>query len=152
MLRDGLNALLMAIAVFLIHLPAAAISILAKLGLGPLFIAALMFPSTAKWFDKWFVQVLAYILEIAITMVVVSVGLALFKALLDKVMRTGTDHPINSFFQIIALIVLFTSTSCRTWASTEDEVLAAPSAKGNSDSPSFAGLALRETFLILAGK
>jgi type IV secretion system protein VirB6 len=48
----------MAIAVFLIHLPAVATTvatiILAKLGLGvllrlgPLFVAALMFPSTAK--------------------------------------------------------------------------------------------------------
>ncbi len=49
---------LMAIAVLLIHLPAAATIIIAKLqlgvllGLGPLFIAALMFPVTAKWFDK----------------------------------------------------------------------------------------------------
>lgn len=112
MFWDGLNALLMAIAVFLVHLPAAATIILAKLGLGvllglgPLFVAALMFPSTAKWFDKWFEQVLAYILEIAITMVVVSVGVALFKALFDKVMGTGTDHPINSFFQIIALALI----------------------------------------------
>lgn len=109
MFWDALNALLMAIAVFLIHLPAAATIILAKLGLGvllglgPLFVAALMFPITAKWFDKWFEQVLAYILEIAITMVIVSVGVALFKELFDKVMSTGTDHPIGTFFLIIAL-------------------------------------------------
>lgn len=65
MFWDALNALMMAIAVFLIHLPAAATIIMAKLGLGimlglgPLFIAALMFPVTAKWFDKWFEQALA---------------------------------------------------------------------------------------------
>ena len=34
MFRDALNALMMAIAVFLIHLPAAATIIMAKLGLG----------------------------------------------------------------------------------------------------------------------
>ncbi len=79
------------------------------LGLGPLFIAALMFPVTAKWFDKWFEQALAYILEIAITMVVVSVGVALFKALFDRVISTTTDNPISSFVQIIvlALIIFF---------------------------------------------
>lgn len=99
MFWDALSALMMAIAVFLIHLPAAATIIMAKLGLGimlglgPLFIAALMFPVTAKWFDKWVEQALAYILEIAITMVVVSVGVALFKALFDRVISTTTDNP-----------------------------------------------------------
>ncbi|MGV2895918.1 type IV secretion system protein [Achromobacter sp. AGC78] len=94
MFWDALNALMMAIAVILIQLPAAATIIMAKLGLGimlglgPLFIAALMFPVTAKWFDRWFEQALAYILEIAITMVVVSVGVALFKALFDRVIST----------------------------------------------------------------
>ena len=115
MFWDILNALMMAIAVFLIHLPAAATIIMAKLGLGillgigPLFIVALMFPITAPWFDKWFQQVMSFILEIAIVMVVVTVGVALYKALFDKVIVTGTDNPIASFVQIIALalIVLF---------------------------------------------
>ncbi|WP_233574801.1 type IV secretion system protein [Pusillimonas sp. NJUB218] len=99
-------------AAFLIHLPMAATIIMAKLGLGimlglgPLFIAALMFPVTAKWFDKWFEQALAYILEIAITMVVVSVGVELFKALFDRVISTTTDNPISSFVQIIALALI----------------------------------------------
>ena len=115
MFWDLLNALMMAIAVFLIHLPAAATIIMAKLGLGillgigPLFIAALMFPITAPWFDKWFQQAMAFILEIAIVMVVVTVGVALYKALFEKVIVTGADNPIASFVQIIALalIVLF---------------------------------------------
>ena len=115
MFWDLINALMMAIAVFLIHLPAAATIIMAKLGLGillgigPLFIAALMFPITAPWFDKWFQQAMAFILEIAIVMVVVTVGVALYKALFDKVIVTGADNPIASFVQIIALalIVLF---------------------------------------------
>lgn len=95
MFWDLINALMMAIAVFLIHLPAAATIIMAKLGLGillgigPLFIAALMFPITAPWFDKWFQQAMASILEIAIVMVVVTVGVALYKALLDKRHRDG---------------------------------------------------------------
>lgn len=115
MFWDLINALMMAIAVFLIHLPAAATIIMAKLGLGillgigPLFIAALMFPITAPWFDKWFQQAMAFILEIAIVMVVVTVGVALYKALFEKVIVTGADNPIASFVQIIALalIVLF---------------------------------------------
>lgn len=115
MFWDLINALMMAIAVFLIHLPAAATIIMAKLGLsillgiGPLFIAALMFPITAPWFDKWFQQAMAFILEIAIVMVVVTVGVALYKALFEKVIVTGADNPISSFVQIIALalIVLF---------------------------------------------
>lgn len=115
MFWDLINALMMAIAVFLIHLPAVATIIMAKLGLGillgigPLFVAALMFPITAPWFDKWFQQAMAFILEIAIVMVVVTVGVALYKALFDKVIVTGADNPIASFVQIIALalIVLF---------------------------------------------
>lgn len=115
MFWDLINALMMAIAVFLIHLPAAATIIMAKLGLGillgigPLFVAALMFPITAPWFDKWFQQAMAFILEIAIVMAVVTVGVALYKALFDKVIVTGADNPIASFVQIIALalIVLF---------------------------------------------
>ncbi|WP_427184536.1 type IV secretion system protein [Bordetella bronchialis] len=31
------------------------------LGIGPFFIAMLMFPATAKWFDSWFGQVITYI-------------------------------------------------------------------------------------------
>ena len=115
MFWDLINALMMAIAVFLIHLPAVATIIMAKLGLGillgigPLFIAALMFPITAPWFDKWFQQVMGFILEISIVMVVVTVGVALYKALFEKVIVTGADNPIASFVQIIALalIVLF---------------------------------------------
>lgn len=115
MIWDLINALMMAVAVFLIHLPAAATIIMAKLGLGillgigPLFIAALMFPITAPWFDKWFQQVMGFVLEIAIVMVVVTVGVALYKALFEKVIVTGADNPIASFVQIIALalIVLF---------------------------------------------
>lgn len=115
MFWDLINALMMAIAVFLIHLPAAATIIMAKLGLGillgigPLFVAALMFPITAPWFDKWFQQAMTFILEIAIVMVVVTVGVALYKNLFEKVIVTGADNPIASFVQIIALalIVLF---------------------------------------------
>ena len=115
MFWDLINGLMMGLAVILIHLPAAATIIMAKLGLsvmlgiGPLFIAALMFPITATWFDRWFQQAMACILEIAITMVVVTVGVSLFKALFDKVIATNADNPISSFVQIIflALIVLF---------------------------------------------
>lgn len=112
MFWDALNALLMAMAVFLIHLPAAATIILAKLGLGvllgigPIFIAALMFPVTAQWFDRWFQQALSFALEIAIAMVVVTVGVALFKHLFDQVIVVGDDNPITSFFQILATALL----------------------------------------------
>lgn len=43
------------------------------------------------------------------TKVVVSIRVALFKALFDRVISTTTDNPINSFVQIIvlALIIFF---------------------------------------------
>lgn len=112
MFWDLLNALMMAVAVFLIHVPAAATIIMVKLGLsvllgiGPIFVAALLFPITAPWFDQWFKQAMAFILEIAITMVVVSVGVALYKALFDKVIVTGADNPISSFVQIIIVAAI----------------------------------------------
>lgn len=113
MFWDVLNALMMAVGVFLIHLPAAATIIMAKLGLstllgiGPIFIVALMFPVTAQWFDRWFQQVMTFVLDIAITMVVASVGIGLFRKLADKVLAPGViDHPMATFVQIIALAVI----------------------------------------------
>ncbi|TWG84216.1 type IV secretion system protein VirB6 [Cupriavidus gilardii J11] len=35
-----------------------------------------------------------------------DLGLPISQALFDKVTGTGTDHPINSFFQIIALALI----------------------------------------------
>ncbi|CAJ7575534.1 type IV secretion system protein VirB6 [Burkholderia pseudomallei] len=116
MFWDAVNAIMMAVGVFLIHLPAAATIIMAKLGLGillgigPIFIVALMFPVTAQWFDRWFQQVMTFVLDIAITMVVASVGVGLFRKLADKVLAPGViDHPMATFVQIIALalIILF---------------------------------------------
>lgn len=39
-------------------------------------------------------------------MVVVSVAVALFKALFDRVISTTTDNPINSFVQVIVLVLI----------------------------------------------
>ncbi|MFP3758061.1 type IV secretion system protein, partial [Cupriavidus sp. SIMBA_020] len=78
---DLLNALIIYAATLIIAIPAGAMVIVAKimltlmLGIGPFFIAMLMFPVTAKWFDSWFGQVMTYIMQIALVTTVLGMGI-----------------------------------------------------------------------------
>lgn len=68
----------------IIAIPVGAMEIVAKimltlmLGIGPFFIAMLMFPVTAKWFDSWFGQVMTYIMQIALVTTVLGMGMKFF--------------------------------------------------------------------------
>ncbi|GHU45622.1 hypothetical protein AGMMS50289_17190 [Betaproteobacteria bacterium] len=68
------------VAATLVTLPAFAMILCAKgmlivlIGVGPLFIAALMFPLTKSWFDNWLGQVLTQIFTIGILAMISSVA------------------------------------------------------------------------------
>jgi len=104
---DLLNAIIIYAATLIIAIPAGAMVIVAKimltvmLGIGPFFIAMLMFPVTAKWFDSWFGQVMTYILQIALVTTVLGLGLRFFSALTAKVLAVTTDHPIATMLEIL---------------------------------------------------
>lgn len=72
----------------LIALPAGAMIMAAKvmlsimLGIGPIFIAMLMFGNTTtKFFSAWFSQVMTYILQIALVTAVLGFGMRMFSAI-----------------------------------------------------------------------
>lgn len=104
---DLLNALIIYAATLIIAIPAGAMVIVAKimltlmLGIGPFFVAMLMFPATAKWFDSWFGQVMTYIMQIALVTTVLGMGMKFFSALTAKVLAVTTDHPIATMLEIL---------------------------------------------------
>lgn len=110
MFWDLLNALVIYVATLLIAIPAGAMVIVAKvmlsimLGIGPFFIAMLMFGQvTAKWFDSWFGQVMTYIMQIALVTTVLSLGVKFFGALTAEVLAAKLDHPIGTMLEILIL-------------------------------------------------
>lgn len=56
----------------------AKVALTALFALGPLFIACLMWPATARFFDSWFSQVMNYVFTIVFASLFVSFALAVF--------------------------------------------------------------------------
>lgn len=104
---DLLNALIIYAATLLIAIPAGAMVIVSKimltimLGIGPFFIAMLMFPVTAKWFDSWISQVMTPIFQIALVTSVLGLGMKFFNTLTTEVLAVNTDHPIATLLEIL---------------------------------------------------
>jgi type IV secretion system protein VirB6 len=104
---DFLNAVIIYLATLLVAVPAGAMVIVSKimltvmLGIGPFFIAMLMFPVTAKWFDSWFGQVMTYIMQIALVTTVLGMGMKFFSTLTATVLASTTDHPIATMLEIL---------------------------------------------------
>lgn len=104
---DLLNAIIIYIATLLIAIPTGAKVITSKvmltvmLGIGPFFIAMLMFPVTAKWFDSWFGQVMTPIMQIALVTTVLGMETKFFSSLTAKVLAVTTDHPMATMLEIL---------------------------------------------------
>lgn len=81
MFGEYINATIIAVATGLIGVPAGGMIVVAKaaltimLGIGPVFVALLLWPATSKFFDSWFGQVMTYILRIALVAAVMGLGL-----------------------------------------------------------------------------
>ncbi|HAV1900468.1 TPA: type IV secretion system protein [Enterobacter hormaechei subsp. steigerwaltii] len=110
MFWDLLNAIIIYAATILIALPAGAMIVVAKvllsimLGIGPFFIAMLLFGQvTAAWFDRWFSQVMTYIIQIALVTTVLSMGVKFFSTLTAEVLASNTDYPIGTLLEILVL-------------------------------------------------
>ncbi len=96
-------------------IPAGAMVITSKvmltvmLGIGPFFIAMLMFPVMAKWFDSWFGQVMTPIMQIALVITVLGIGTKFFSSLAAKVLAVTTDHPMAAMLEILIVtgVMLF---------------------------------------------
>ena len=67
-----------------------ALSILA--GLGPLFIAALIFPATARFFDLWLGQVVNYVLLVVLYAAVFGLMMSIFKGYMSATKMDGLSN------------------------------------------------------------
>ena len=94
-------------ATLIIAIPAGAMVFVAKImltlmpGIGPLFMAMLTFPVTARWFDSWFGQVMTYIMQIALVTTVLGMGMEFFSALTAMVLAATTDYSIATMLEIL---------------------------------------------------
>ncbi len=103
--------LIISIGTLLITVIGAAVIILAKFALavmfafGPLFVMALLFPITSRFFDSWFSQVMNYTLTIVIFAVVMALAMASFDAFVSKADLEGEsgDNPMFAALEIGAL-------------------------------------------------
>jgi len=97
--------IVMAIGTVLVSMGGGATVIVAKFALaivfalGPLFIMALMFPATAKFFDSWFGQVMNYILTIVIMAIIMTFAMKAFDAFLAKT-DLDQQNPMLAALQI----------------------------------------------------
>lgn len=74
------------------------------LGLGPLFIACLMFPATAKFFDNWFSQALNYVFTIVIMSIIMTFAIKAFSSYVEQsTLSDGEANPMFVAFQILGV-------------------------------------------------
>lgn len=73
--------------------------------LGPLFVLALLFPITAKFFDGWIGQVLSYIFTIVILALIMTFGVVAFDHFIGKtnLEGDGSHNPFMAGLQILGL-------------------------------------------------
>lgn len=81
----------------------------ALFALGPLFIACLIWPATARFFDSWFSQAMNYVFTIVIVAVFLSFAMAAFDRFIDgaDVSGDGTNSPAFAALQILGLTGIF---------------------------------------------
>ncbi len=107
----AIAGLVVAIGTVLVSMLGGAVVIVAKFSLaivfamGPLFILALMFPMTAKFFDSWFAQVMNYTLTIVIMAVVMTFAMKDYDTFIQGAdfSGSGDDNPMFVALQIGAL-------------------------------------------------
>ncbi|ESE18026.1 MULTISPECIES: type IV secretion system protein [Enterobacteriaceae] len=90
-----------------VNIIVAQFSLAIMFALGPLFILALMFPITAKFFDGWLGQVLNYIFTAVILSMIMAFGVVAFNQFINGVDLSGSgdQNPVKVGFQIGGLTV-----------------------------------------------
>jgi type IV secretion system protein VirB6 len=132
MMGEYINATIIALATFIIAVPAGGIIVIAKtgltimLGIGPVFLAFLVWPYTAKFFDSWLGQAMTYILRIALTAAVLALTIDGFGTIVDEIDLDGEQ---NTMF---TSLVLITFTVVMFWLITEMNSVASQLAGGIS--------------------
>lgn len=102
---------IVALGTVLVSMLGGAVIIVAKFSLaiifalGPLFILALMFPITARFFDSWFSQAMNYILTVVIMAIVMTFAMKAYDAFIAGAdfSGDGNSNPMFAALQIGAL-------------------------------------------------
>lgn len=84
-------------------------SLAALFALGPFFIACLIWPATARYFDAWFSQVMNYVFTIVIVGLFMAFAMAAFNRFIDgaDVSGDGTNSPAFAALQILGMTGIF---------------------------------------------
>ena len=111
-LYELLIGAIVAVSSMAIVLPAGAIIIVAKamlsvmLGIGPIFIMMLLFGQfTSQWFDRWFGQVMTYVMQIALVTTVLSLGIVIYLSILDTVPFLGSPKQKLDLWKAIEIVI-----------------------------------------------
>lgn len=75
-------------------------------GIGPLFVACLLFPVTAPFFDRWLGQVLTKIFTIVFITAAFGVGLQVFDALMTSVASKEWESPMFMAVQVLVITLV----------------------------------------------
>lgn len=106
---DYFNAIIIALSTGLIGLPAGGTVVISNaglnlvLGIGPVFIMALMWPVSARFFDGWFSQVMTYITKMTLPSAVLGLAFKGFEKIIQKV-DISLQSTQNDFFTALILI------------------------------------------------
>jgi type IV secretion system protein VirB6 len=105
------QAVMIWVLALVVTLPAAAMVIAAKgillllIGVGPFFVAALMFPVTSKWFDAWFGQAMTQIFTIAFICMIASAAMKIVNFYITK-FDPNADNTIVTCFLLGCVCIL----------------------------------------------
>lgn len=105
------SGIVIAIGALLFSLIGGSIIIVAKFslavifGIGPLFIACLMFPATAGFFDRWFASAMTYVFTIVVVIVYMTFAISVFDRFVSGADVTGTMgvSPLFPALQILGV-------------------------------------------------
>lgn len=118
----------------------AKVALTALFALGPLFIACLMWPATARFFDSWFAQVMNYVFTIVFASLFVSFALAVFDHFISGQNVAIADSGNGVYSPAFAALQILTLAGILTYLILKSSDLAAGVAGGIS----MAALTLRQ--------
>ena len=87
------------------------------LGLGPLFIAALAFPATNKFFDAWLSKVINYGLLIGMLAFAITLSIGLSEDYLTQAMAVATTDATNRIADAFGLVAVYGALLVVIWQS-----------------------------------
>jgi type IV secretion system protein VirB6 len=74
--------------------------------IGPVFVLCLMFPATARFFDQWIGYVLNHILIVALTAVVLTLGVTIYDHEISKVIMDSDQNMLGVALELLVVAAI----------------------------------------------